>query len=325
MPLQTLSAVIGVAKQGSKGTLATQPTFAHGMSGGSPISVEANQNVLEVTSGKRVRSTMMRESVMASASNQSPAYLKSLGLWLLGAMGSVTTTGTSPYTHTYATGDLPYLSIFSKGIGTENRAIRDCKVDEFKLSWDGAKPLELSVSANGTVFSMPASFTPTTDETGSESFLVPVGGTFQYDVIGSTLATARVIAGEITIKNNVSPVDVSASVEAADVSDGIQEHTLSLTIVPDDLSEFRKVITGAAAGTAVTGTVPYGSLSLKFLENGGAGELAVTGSKIAFMTNLPDVDTAGGTIQVELVGTAVLPTAGTAPLVYVLKNTQASY
>lgn len=326
MPLQTLSAVIGVAKQGSRGTLASQPTFAHGMSGGSPIAVEPAQNVLGVTSGIRAQSTMTRESVAASASNQSPAYMKSLGLWLLGSLGSVTSTGTTgAYTHTYATGDLPYLSIFSKGLSTEIRAIRDCKVDELTLKWDGAKPVELTVKANGTVFSMPASFTPTTDETGSESFLVPVGGTFQYDVIGSTLATARVVSGELTIKNNISSVDASASIESVDQIEGIQEHTLKLTIVPDDLSDFRKVITGAASGTAVSGAVPYGSLSLKFKENGGAGELAVTGSKVAFMTSIPDVDPAGGTAQLELAGTAVLASGGTAPLVYVLKNAQATY
>lgn len=325
MPLQTLSALIGVAKQSARGTLAANPTFSHGLSGGAPVSVEPEQNVLEVTAGKRVQSTMTRDVVANGAGVQAPAYMKTLGLYLLGALGSVTTSGTGTYTHTYATGDLPYLSIFAKGIGADIEAVRDCKIDELTLSWEGAKPVELSVTAMGTVFSYPATFSATTDETGSTSFLVPVGGTFEIDPIGSTLASARVVSGSLTIRNNVERVNASAAIESSDIVEGIQEHTLTLTIVPDDLSAFRKIMTGSASGTSVSGSVPYGSLNLKFVENGGSGELAVTGDKVAFMTAIPEVAPAGGAVQIELAGTAVLPSGGTSPLVYVLKNAQATY
>lgn len=244
---------------------------------------------------------------------------------MLGAIGTDTVTGTGPYVHTYATGDLPYLSVFAKGLDTTIEAIRDCKVDELTFKWDKAKPVEISAKVLGTVFSYPATFTPTTDETGSESYLTPVGGTFQVDVIGSTLATARVVGGELSIKNNVSAIDPSAAIEADDTFEGIQEHTLKLTIVPDNLADFRKTVTGAANGTAVSNTVSYGSVALTFKENGGTGQLVVTGSKIAFLTSFPDADPKGGAIEIELVGTAVLPTGGTAPLVYALTNGQASY
>lgn len=325
MPLQTLSAVVGVAKQTARGSLAAQPTYAHGLSGGTPINIEASQTVLEVTSAKRVQSTIMREEVKSNSEVQSPAYMKTLGLWLLGALGTDTVTGTNPYVHTYSTGDLPYLSVFAKGVGADIQAIRDCKVDELSLKWDGSKPVELNVKSNGTVYSYPSTFTPTNDETGSTAFLIPTGGTFQIDVIGSTLATARVVSGEITIKNNNEQVDTSASIQPADIIEGIQEHNIKLTIVPDDLLEFRKIITGAGTGTSVSSTVPYGSLSVTFLENGGTGQLAITGSKIAYMTSLPDVNTKGGAVQIELAGTAVLPSGGTAPLVFALTNAVASY
>lgn len=325
MPLQTLTAQIGVAKQGSRGTIASNPTFAHGLSGGAPVSVEPEQSALEVTSGLRAQSTMTRDSVKNGAEVQSPAYLKTLGLYLLGALGADTVTGTGPYVHTYATADLPYLSVFAKGIDSTIEGIRDCKVDELSLKWDGAKPLELSVKMNGTVFSYPSGFTASVDETGSESFLVPVGGTFQYDPIGSSLASARVIGGELTIKNNVDPLFPAASVEAVDVIEGIQEHMVKLTVVPDNLADFRKTVTGSGSGSAVSSSVPYGSLSLVFKENGGTGQLAVTGSKVAFLAGFPDVDTKGGPVEIELAGTAVLPSGGTAPLVYALTNGQATY
>jgi len=325
-PITTIGAVAGVAKQSAFGTLAAQPTFAHGLRGGAPIKVDPKQAPLEVTTGKRASSNMIREMVETSAEVQAPAYLRSLGLWLLGAIGAVTTTGASaPYTHTFALGDLPYLSIFAKGIGANIEAIRDCKIDELTLKWEGAKPLEVSIKAMGTVFSYPATFTPTTDDTAAESFLVPVGGTFQYDPIGSSMVAARVIGGELTIKNNVKTQNASQSVETSIVQEGIQEHSLKLTIVPDDLADFRKTVTGAAAGTAVAQTVPVGSVSLAFKENAGTGTLTVTGSKVAFLTAFPEADPKGGTVEIELAGMPVLAAGATTPLIYVLSNAQPTY
>lgn len=325
MPIQKITAISGVAKQAAKGTLATNPTFAHGLTGGAPISVEPNQSPLEVTAGKRASYNVIRETVVNGASIEAPAYMKALGLYLLAAIGTDTVSGSGPYVHTYATGDLPYLSVFAKGIDTTIQAVRDCKVDELTLKWDGSKPVDLSVKVAGTVFSYPSTFTPTTDETGSEAFLVPVGGAFSIDVLGSTLVSARVVGGELSIKNNVSAIDPSAAIEADDVFEGIQEHSLKLTIIPDNLAEFRKTVTGAASGTAVSATAPTGSVSLTFKENAGTGQLAVTGSKVAFLTAFPDADPKGGAVEIELAGMAVMPAGGTAPLVYALTNAQASY
>ena len=325
MPIQKVSALTGVAKQSASGTIAANPTFAHGLTGGAPISVEPNQSAVEVTVGKRAAYNVYRDTVVNGAEIQSLAYLKSVGLWLLGAIGTDTVTGTGPYVHTYSTGDLPYLSVFAKGIDSTIEGIRDCKVDELSLKWDGSKPVDMTVKTVGTVFSYPSTFVATTDETGSESFLTPIGGTFSIDVLGSTLVSARVIGGELTIKNNVAPIDPSATVEAGDVWEGIQEHSLKLTIVPDSLAEFRKTVTGNASGTAASTVAPTGSVSLTFKENNGTGQLVVTGSKVAFMTSFPDADPKGGAVQIELAGLAVMPVGGTAPLVYALTNGQATY
>jgi hypothetical protein len=325
MPLQSISALFGIAKQASKGTLATNPMFAHGLTGGAPIVVDPSQAPLDVTAAKRAAYNIYRDGVKNGSSVEALAYMRTLGLYLLGALGTDTVTGSGPYVHTYATGDLPYLSAFVKGLDSTIEGIRDCKVDELTLKWDGSKPVELSVKLAGTVFSYPATFTPTTDETGSDAFLVPVGGTFQLDPIGSTLVSAVVTGGELTIKNNLSAIDPSASIEAVDQFEAVQEHTLKLTIVPDDLSLFRKTITGAGAGTSIAAGVPVGSVSLQFKENGGSGTLTVTGSKVAFATAFPDADPKGGPVEIELAGQAVMPAGGTAPLVYVLSNTQPTY
>lgn len=268
---------------------------------------------------------MIREIVKNGGGGSFPAYINTLGLYLLGAIGAKTTTGAGPYVHTYTTGDLPYLSIFAKGIGADIEAVKDCKIDELSLKWEGAKPVELSITTQGTTFSYVASFTPGTDDTGASNFLVPVGGTFEVDVIGSSLASARVIGGEITIKNNLTTVDASASIESVDVHEGIQEHEVKLTIVPDDLSTFRKTITGAANGTTVASTVPTGSVNVVFKENGGNGTLAISGSNVAFLVAFPEASPKGDMTKLELAGTAVLPVGGSSPMTYVLTNSVATY
>jgi len=324
-PITTVAAVAGVAKQSAAGTLAANPTFAHGVSGGAPISVSISEAAQEVTTGRRAAGNVIRESARSSFDLQLPAYLRSVGLYLLGALGGKSTTGSGPYVHEFSTADLPYLSVFLKGVDSTIEAVRDCKIDELTLAWEGSKPVQLSAKGMGTVFSYPGSFTPTTDDTSSASFLVPVGGTFEVDTVGGSPASARVISGELMIKNNIATVDPSESIESGDVQEGVQEHTLKLTIVPDNLAEFRKTVTGSAGGTAVASTVSYGSVSLEFKENGGAGTLLVEGTRIAFLTAWPEVDPKGGTVELELAGIAVMPVAGTAPLEYTLTNAQATY
>ena len=284
MPLQKIGMVVGFAKQSAKGTIAANPTFTHGLTGGSPLVVDSQQSALDVTSSKRVQNNVYRDTVKNGANIQALCYLKTFGAYLLAAIGADTVTGAGPYVHTY--------SDFAPGT----------------KSWFGFTDLQ-GFFANKNV-----------------NVVSPLGGAFTIDPIGSTLVAATVVGGELTIKNNLSPVDPSATVEASDQWEGVQEHSLKLTVIPDDLLAFRKTVTGAGAGTAASVTAPLGSVSLTFKENAaGTGGLVVTGSKIAFLTAFPDADPKGGPIQVELAGLAVLPTAGTAPLVYVLTNGQTAY
>jgi len=324
--MQSISALFGLAKQTAKGTIATNPTFSHGLIGGTPLTVDPSQAALDATAAKRAQYNVYRDGVKNSAGPNAFAYKGSLGLYLLGALGADTVTGTSPYVHTYSTGDLPYLTAFLKGLDSTIEAVKDCKVDELSIKWDGRKLLEINAKMMGTNFSYPATFVPTTAEEGTESFMIPVGGTFQLDPIGASLASFAIVGGEITIKNNLELIEPSASIEATDVTEGVQEMELKLSIVVDDLALFRKYVTGSGAGTAATAAVPYGSVSLGFKENqAGAATLAVTGSKIAFATSLPDAQPKGGPVQLELAGIPVMPAGGTAPLVFALSNTTTSY
>jgi hypothetical protein len=325
-PLNKALAICGVAKQVSAGTAAANPTFAHGVVTGPIIKSELKQGFADTTSGNAAPTNVDRTQATNGASFDMRSYLKSIGLYLLGLYGADVVTGASPYVHTFSlAASQPYLTVFESYNGVLS-AVRDCKVTGITFKWKTNEPVIMTAVANGTVYSVPLTFTPTTDDTGSESFLVQAGGTFQVAVVGAVPATARVADGEIDIKFDTDPVFVSGSLEAADPGARTRmEATVKLTVIPDDLSYWNIAATGTANGTAISPSVQYGSLAITFKENaGGLGSLVVTGSKVAFLCERPTVDPKGGTLSLALAGQAVMD-GTTAPLVMVLTNSTATY
>lgn len=101
--IQKGKGLAGIAKQAAKGSPAAHAWYAHGLTGGQPISVENTQAPLETTSGDRTeRSGMRTGTAPAIGPWTSFAYLRALGLYLLGVYGSVVDAGAvGAYTHTY--------------------------------------------------------------------------------------------------------------------------------------------------------------------------------------------------------------------------------
>jgi len=239
-----------------------------------------------------------------------------------GTGGTVTFPATS-YTHTLTLGEAtPYLTAFELKGDDTIVIVQDCKVDELALSWDGNKPVELSTKLIGTVLSFgAAAWTPVNNEMDTTTYFTPSGGIFEIDVDGSTLVSATVVAGSVTIKRATEAQFYSGDIEAGDVAEGFCEPEVSLTIVPEDLAEWRTIITGTPAGTTV-GSVPvYGSFSLQFAC--GSNTLTLSAAKVAFMCELVDADPAGGAAKLELAG--VCYRSGATPVTAVLTNLIASY
>jgi len=322
MPLQIGKDIAGIAKQSGKGSIAANPAFAFGLTGGG-LSVAISQDADPITSAYLSPSGAYRDKVENGASLQTRAWQKAIGLLLLGALGADSVTGSGPYTHTLTLGSsLPYLTIFEKKGDNAIMAVRDCKIDELEISWDENKPLEVSIKAAGGVFSFPASFTPTNDESDTTNYYVPVGGTFKYDVDSATPVVAAVKAGKITIKRGAEAQYFSGAVEAGDVFEGGCAVEVSLTVLPDDTTLWRNVVTGAVGGTSIQTTPLYGSFEVTFTK--GADSLKLAGSATAFLCDLPEADPAGGAAESELAGVAYRG-AGATPITATLINTIASY
>lgn len=316
-------ALIGAAKQTGKGAAAAAPVFSHGLTGGKLVVADITQGRDESTSGTRASAQANRTGVACGVDFSSRAYPKSLGLWLYAALGNKSVSGTGPYTHIFSLGDdLPYLTVF----GSYNGAfysVADCKVDQLAVKFDGRSPLDVNLTLGGTVPGFPGTYVPTTDEKVAD-FFRPVGGTFQLDVDGTTLATARVTGGEFNVKNNLAAVQPSAQITNEDQAVGAHETDCTIKVVPTDLLDWRTILTGSAAGATASNVPVVGSFDFLFVN--GNDTLRIAGTRVPFLCDFPEVDPKGGPVELELKGEPLLPTSGTiSPFVFTLVNGQATY
>jgi hypothetical protein len=399
MGLQTGKDVFGIAKQSGKGVIAANPYFAFGLVSGG-IVVDPTQEPDKLTSAFLSPAGAYRSRIDAGAGIETRAWQKAIGLLLLGALGScstsqapapvaiatsseasptvITTTaphlqgssgtklvtiaghvGSTPaingshtatmtgpstftlpvevtvagtggtvtfpatsYSHIITLGDaLDYFTVFEvKGDGSLH-AVKDCKIDELDISWTENMPLLVAVTFVGGAWSAPTTFAATVDESDTTDYFTPVGGTFKYDVDSDTPAEASVLGGHINIKRSVEAKVYSGAIEPGDVFEGGCAVETSLTVMPDDMTLWRNVLTGAVDGSAVSSVEIYGSFEHTFVK--GADSLKLAGAKTAFLCDMPTAEPEGGGAELELAGVAYR-SAGT-PLTATLVNMQASY
>lgn len=321
MALQIGKDVFGIAKQTAKGAIAANPLFAFGLAGGG-ISVDPTQEPDALTSAFLAPAGAFRSRVESGAKIETRAWQKSIGLLLLGALGSVSTTGASPYTHVITLGpSLLYFTVFEKKGDNSLHAIQDCKIDEIGISWKENEPLAVSITFVGCKWSVPATFTPTADESDTTAYFTPVGGTFKYDVDSAVPVAAAVLGGDIKIKRSAEAKVFSGSIEPGDVFEGACDVSTSLTVMPDDMTLWKNVLTGTATGTAIQSAPLYGSFEHTFVK--GTDSLKIAGANTAFLCDMPEADPKGGAAEVDLAGIAYR-VAGT-PITATLINTQISY
>lgn len=321
MPIQSALALVGAAKQTAKGSAASDPTYGHGITDGQVVTVEVSQELESRTSGTRFAPGVNRTAVMPGMDFTCRAHAASAGLWLFGALGAKSVTGAGPYTHVLSLGaDLPYITAFGK-LGSDIYAVEDFKVDSLEVSWSENEPVEMAVSGMGCAIDLGATFSATTDDSAA-TYMRPAGGTFQVDIDGTTLAAAKITGGSVSINNNLAPVMLSGSLTPGDVFPGQQAVEVSLDITPENLNDWRTVLTGASNGTTVSDTPIFGSFSCQFTD--GTNTLTLAATKVAFTMDFPSADAAGGPVTLSLAGLVVIPASGS-PFTATLVNTTASY
>lgn len=305
-----------------KGTPLANPVYGLGLRGGGVLAIELDQEADAITFSSRVSADADRNGVNPAAAIQTRLWPSSAGLLLYAALGAINTTGAGPYTHTVTpAADVPYLTLFGR-LDSEYHNIEDAKLDQLTISWSERRAVEVEATFKGLEANLyTASWTPTNDEVGLTRF-IPPGGVFQLDGKDATPADAPITGGRITINNGLVGVPLSKSVFPDDVVPAEQVLECSFTLMPANTTLWREAITGASAGTTPSAQPIYGSFSVRF-EIDANTHLTIAGSRVGFTPEYPEVDPAGGPVELEMPGRIYKP-AGDA-LTATLVNATASY
>jgi hypothetical protein len=244
------------------------------------------------------------------------AFPDTIGWWLAGIMGSVSTAGASaPYTHTISlknatTGDAqPTSFTLTDYYVAENRQYPGCKITDFTLTFNADGQLEYTTKAMGYPSATSVAATPsfsTTIPTPVWEGTVSVGGsTIGYTTAGSVTVTRKSEA-IFGIGNSQGPYEVFL---------GALDTTGSLTFVmenDDQLTNF------------LSNTQP--ALTVAFAQGAGASatNIAFTITKGAYTTAVIDRSADHVTVAVDIQAIANTTDAGStggfAPIKWTLQN-----
>lgn len=310
---------VGIGKQASKGTPVADDACV-GLSSGNVAGVDISEDDLNQTGASRVTEARDRTGVLPSVQFETLAMPVSIGRLLMAALGSVATSGTGPYVHTFTPGDtVPYNTLRGR-LDDQNLEIPDAKLDELTLSFDGAGSVRASCTFQGLDLTFDATAPATAQELANAGTFKGVGGTFS---VGGT--SAKVKSGSITVGNSLEAVQLATSVLPDDIIEGAVACTVSLTIVPDDLDLFREVVTGSPSGTSVSADVLYGALDIDLAgANGSTASLDFDATKAAFSVAFPDSDPNGGPAELALEA-VVVQNSGGDDFTFTLTNDTATY
>lgn len=333
MAINPSIASVGVAIQSSRDEPAAKPSFVHGLTGGTPFGLSRSIANTPVSCGNRAPTDARVDSIEVTPSVESLAYPDVLGLYLYAALGDVTSEPVSGksgyYRHTFKMGSsLPYATVWSQ-VGIDNFTRADgCKCSQLQLSATGNEHLALSVSFTGIdaqvgIDGMPGDV-PVSCYDGK---FTTTDCEFKLNASGNTPAEALVADASFTLANSVSGLTSLGRVTPRDVSDGSLSAGVSVTTIPDDITEYKKMVTGSASSTAISGKVVTGSVYARFIHTDDQNmELTVSYDHVPFTASFPSADPSGseGTIQFTA-DAAIIKASGGSPVTITLTNKVASY
>ena len=329
--INTSIGLIGVAKQTAKATAATAPDYVHGLTGGQVFKLDRTVESDDVSCGVRAGTDSHVESIVPGADFDTYGYADVLPLYFLAAMGSVASsasTETGYYDHVITLGDLlPYLTVWGR-IGGEYTKVAGCKVDQLEMEFEGNSPVEFGVTLLGIAATLGLSgFPGSADPSCFDGYFVPTGGTFKIDTASGTPTAAPVTQGSLSLSNSCTADPLAGQVTPGDVEEGKLVSSGSVTVKPDDMTLYRKMVTGSGTGTAPTGAMVYGSFEWNFTHSKDSKcAMKVEAANVPFTADFPDVDPAGGAAEVEFSfdDIGVAERSGS-PVTVTITNTVASY
>lgn len=333
MSVNTSIGLIGVAKQADKATPATAPTFVHGLTGGQTFKLDRSVESANVSCGIRAGTDSYVAGVTPGVDFETYGYSDVIALYFYACMGNIATTaqtGTDKASkkHVVTLGDLlPYLTFWGR-IGGEYTRTDGCKVDQIEMDFEGNAPLSFGITAIGLDATLGLdSFPGSIDPSCFDGYYVPTGGTFKIETLGSTPVAAPVTKGNLTLSNSCTANPLAGMVLPGDVEEGKLSTSGSVTVKPQDMTLYRKMITGSASGTKPTGGMVYGSFEWNFTHSKNPKhKMKVEASRVPFTCEFPSVDPEGGAAELDFSFDNVgVDSRGGSPVTVTFENDTASY
>ncbi len=304
MSINTSIGLIGVARQADKKTPATQPAFVHGLTGGQTFKLDRSVESADVSCGVRAGTDSYVSSITPGVDFETYGYADVIGLYLFSVMGNVVSSANTPgasHKHVVTLGDtLPYLTFWGR-IGGEYTRTDGCKLDQLEMEFEGNKPLGFGITVIGMDAELGlAKFPGTVDPSCFAGYFVPTGGVFKLDTASGTPVEAPVTKGKLTLSNSCTAEPLAGMVTPGDVEEGKLSTSGSVTVKPQDMKLYRKMITGSETGTKPTGKMVYGSFEWNFTHSKNPNyKLVVSSARVPFTCDFPKVDPNGGAAELE--------------------------
>lgn len=323
----------GLAFQKNRDTVATQPTFLHGLTGGSPFGASRSIANTPVACGNRAPSDARVDSIEVTPSIESLCYPDTLGAYLYAALGAVETTAVPEqagyYKHVFTMGsDIPYLTIWSQ-VGTNNFTCSEgCRCGTLELSASGNEHIAMKADFQGIGAQVGIASIPGNVEASCfGGKYTTTDCTFKIDAAGSTPVEALVSEASFTIENNLSALTSIGRVTPREIAVGNLSAGCSVTTIPDDITEYKKLMTGDAKKTALTGTVVLGSVYAKFFHTEDPKmTLEIEVNHCPFTAEFPEVDPEGSEATIKFdTDAAIITAANESPITITVVNKTAKY
>ncbi len=304
MSINTSIGLIGVARQADKKTPATQPAFVHGLTGGQTFKLDRSVESADVSCGVRAGTDSYVSSITPGVDFETYGYADVIGLYLFSVMGNVVSSANTPgasHKHVVTLGDtLPYLTFWGR-IGGEYTRTDGCKLDQLEMEFEGNKPLGFGITVIGMDAELGlAKFPGTVDPSCFDGYFVPTGGVFKLDTASGAPVEAPVTKGKLTLSNSCTAEPLAGMVTPGDVEEGKLSTSGSVTVKPQDMKLYRKMITGSETGTKPTGKMVYGSFEWNFTHSKNPNyKLVVSSARVPFTCDFPKVDPNGGAAELE--------------------------
>lgn len=320
MPIQKRIALLGLKKQAVKGAAEVSPAaFAAGVMRGSLIQLDLTEELMNVTAASRMAQAVARTKAIPGVVAELPVFPKIIGLILERFLGSIVTVGAgAPFTHTLTPGTPQRLTAFGR-YDADYFNVFDLFLESLKLEWDENGPLKLALTAFARDVTLGlAAWTATVNEDPTGAWLSARGGTFLYDTVA-----AKVKSGSIELSNNLAPVMLAADVNPDEVFYADYSGTAKLVIVPENLNDWRKALTGTTGGTSISSDPLYAALDLKWVLDANT-DLRFQADRMAPVIPFPEADPAGGPAELSIEGPILRPASG-AQTTFTLRNAQSAY